>query len=131
MLAPSLPCLTTNVGLYTMSDALSGAKGEWNPEANYDGWLEKMQAAYPVLCSALVGEEGWEKGAGRRPPLSLIITNREGKLKFTLSNPEWPSTYHCQITDASDVLGSVERALAANMGEWVRKRPQNGGSGRR
>jgi hypothetical protein len=114
-----------------MTDALAGAKGDWNPEASYDGWVEKMIVAYPTLTSALIGEVDWEKGAGRRPPLSLIITNRDGKLKFTLSNPEWPSTYHCQVTDATDVLASVERALAANMGEWVRKRANGGGTGRR
>lgn len=114
-----------------MSDALAGAKGEWKPDGQYDGWLAHVQGPYPTLASALIGEEEWEKGAGRRPPLSLIITNREGKLKFTLSNPEWPSTYHCHVTDAKDVLGSVERALAANMGEWVRKRADRSGNGRR
>ncbi len=114
-----------------MADALDGAKGSWKPEGQYDGWAEKMLPLYPTLVSALVGEEDWEKGAGRRPPLSLILTNREGKLKFTLSNPEWPSTYHCQVTDASDVLGSVEAALAANMGEWVRKRPNRDGNYRK
>jgi hypothetical protein len=114
-----------------MSDALAGAKGEWKTDGQYDGWLEKISKPYPTLAAALIGEEGWEKGGGRRPPLSLIITNREGKLKFTLSNPEWPSTYHCQVTDASDVLLSVEMALAANEGEWVRKRPDRGGNGNR
>jgi len=114
-----------------MSDALAGAKGEWNPEAHYDGWVKHLSPLYPTLVAALVGEDGWEKGGGKRPPLSLILTNREGKLKFTLSNPEWPSTYHCQVTDATDVLGSVEMALAANMGEWVRKRSQSLANGRR
>lgn len=114
-----------------MADALAGAKGNYNPEDSYDGWVEKLTPMYPTLVAALVGEEDWEKGAGRRPPLSLIVTNRDGKLKFTLSNPEWPSTYHCQVTDALDVLGSVEAALKANMGEWVRKRPNGSGTGRR
>lgn len=114
-----------------MSDALAGAKGEWKADGQYDGWLEHIATPYPTLAAALVGEEDWEKGQGRRPPLSLIITNREGKLKFTLSNPEWPSTYHCQVTDPRDVLGSVEAALAANKGEWVRKRQNPGSNGRR
>jgi len=114
-----------------MTDALAGAKGDYNPEANYDGWVESLSKSYPTLTAALVGEEGWEKGQGRRPPLSLIITNRDGKLKFTLSNPEWPRTYHCQVTNAKDVLGSCEMALAANEGEWVQKRPDRSGGGRR
>lgn len=114
-----------------MTDALEGSKGDWNPEVNYDGWVEKLQDRYPVLTNAMLGEEGWEKGAGRRPPLSLILQNRDGKLKFSLSNPDWPRTYHCQITDATDVLRSVEAALAANSGEWVKRRENGSGSGRR
>jgi hypothetical protein len=114
-----------------MSDALSGAKGDYNPEANYDGWVDTLSKLYPTLTAALVGEADWEKGQGRRPPLSLIVTNRDGKLKFTLSNPEWPRTYHCQVTDPSDVLMSCELALAANQGEWVQKRPNSPSNQRR
>lgn len=113
-----------------MSDALEASKGEWNPTESWDGWDKTLAENYPTLTSALVGEEGWEKGGGRRPPLSLILTNRDGKLKFTLSNPEWPRTYHCQVTSAHDVLGSVEAALKANLGEWVQKRPNRDRNGR-
>jgi hypothetical protein len=114
-----------------MSDALAGAKQNWRPDDQFDDWFEVLSGKYPTLASALIGEDGWEGSRDKRPPLSLILTNREGKLKFTLSNPEWPRTYHCQITSASDVLGSVESALAANQGEWVQKRLDRGSNGRR
>lgn len=114
-----------------MGSALDGARGEWNPSSEASAWLPKMRPDYPCLCDALLGEEGWEKGGGKRPPLSLILSNREGKLKFTLSNPEWPSTYHCTVEDASDVLASVEKGLADNLGEWVRKRAGTATTGRR
>lgn len=114
-----------------MSDALEHARGGFNPSETEDRWDEKIGEHYPTLLAAMLGEEDWEKGGGRRPPLSLILTNREGKLKFTLSSQDWPRTYHCQVTDASDVLESVERALKANMGEWVQKRANGSGSGRR
>lgn len=114
-----------------MSDALAGAKGNYNPSEQYDNWNEQLAEKYPTITSSLLGEEDWEKGAGRRPPLSIIIQNRDGKLKFSLSNPEWPSTYHCQITSATDVLGSIEAALASNMGEWVKRRSNGSGTGKR
>jgi len=93
-----------------------------NPVDDNMGWMTKLDGKYPSLASALSGEIGWEKNGGKRPPLSLIIFTRDGRLRFTLSNPEWNRTYHCQITDPSDPLGSVEMALAANQGEWVTKK---------
>jgi len=93
-----------------------------NPVDDNIGWMSKLEPAYPNVAFALAGEIGWEGNKLKRPPLSLIISVREGRLRFTLSNPEWHRTYHCQITDPGEPLKSVEMALAANQGEWVTKR---------
>lgn len=106
-------------------------KASNNPIAENDGWVPKMEPVYPQIVAALEGEGGWERDKQLRPPLTLMIMNRDGKLKFTLSNPEWDRTYHGLIQDASEPLMSVERALAANQGEWVKKRQNGSGTGRR
>lgn len=112
-----------------MSNFADGYAPEFNPAAISDEWHAKLKPLYPSIAMALVGEPDWERDKSKRPPYSLIISDREGKLRFTLSNPTASRTYHCQVTSASDVLGSIEAALAANQGEWVTKR-QNGTSNR-
>lgn len=92
-------------------------------------WLPDLEAGYPNIAAALLGEAGWEKDRNKRPAYSLIITTRDGRLKFTLSNPERDRTYHCGISSAKSPLEAIEAALAANQGEWVKKR-QNGTSNR-
>lgn len=113
-----------------MSTFADGFQPQFNPAQISDEWLTKLKPLYPSIAAALVGEPDWERDRSKRPPYSLIISDREGRLRFTLSNQDATRTYHCQITDAGDVLGSIETALAHNQGEWVTKR-QNGTSNRR
>jgi hypothetical protein len=113
-----------------MSTFADGYAPEFNPAAISDEWYSKMKTIYPCIATALVGEPDWERDKTKRPPYSVIISDREGKLRFTLSNPSANRTYHCGISDASDVLKAIEGALAANRGEWVTKR-QNGTSNHR
>jgi len=113
-----------------MSNFADGYAPEFNPAQISEEWASKLKPLYPHLTAALVGEPDWERDKSKRPPYSLIISDREGKLRFTLSNPTSNRTYHCQVTSALDVLGSIEAALAANQGEWVTKR-QNGTSNHR
>jgi len=105
-----------------MGNFADGAILPVNPTDDNVEWLGKLEGKYPNLASALAGEVGWEKQGGKRPPLSVIIYVRDGRLRFTLSNPDWHRSYHCQITDPTDPLRSIEMALAANQGEWVTKK---------
>ncbi len=113
-----------------MSNFADGYAPEFNPAQISEEWAAKLKPQYPHLTAALMGEADWERDKSKRPPYSLIISDREGRLRFTLSNPTSARTYHCQVTSAMDVLGSIEAALAANQGEWVTKR-QNATSNHR
>lgn len=113
-----------------MSNFTDGFAPTFNPALESESWLPKLRLIYPQIASALEGEPDWDRDRSKRPPYSLIIGDREGRLRFTLSNQEALRTYHCQISDPTDILGSIESALAANQGEWVTKR-QNGTSNRR
>ena len=105
-----------------MSNFAEGYAPEFNPAAISEEWCSKLKPLYPSITAALVGEPDWERDRSKRPPYSLIISDREGKLRFTLSNPTSNRTYHCMVSSATDVLGSIEAALTANQGEWVTKR---------
>lgn len=113
-----------------MSTFADGYAPEFNPAQISEEWATKLRPLYPHITAAMVGETDWERDRTKRPPYSLIISDREGRLRFTLSNQEAGRTYHCQVSDATDVLGSIERALASNQGEWVTRR-QNGTSNKR
>jgi len=113
-----------------MSNFADGFAPSFNPAELDDGWYPKLKALFPSIALALIGEEDWERDRSKRPPYSVIIANRDGKLKFTLSNPTAARTYHAPIVDAVRLLESIEGALANNQGDWVSKR-QNGTSNSR
>lgn len=101
-----------------------------NEDLSNSEWYPKLAAMYPNLAGALIGEPDWERQASKRPPMTLMLSVRDGRLRATFSHVERPRMYHCGISDATDVLGSLERALKANEGEWSVRR-QNGTSNRR
>lgn len=115
--------LTTRV--ITMSNVLDGyQRSESNGEA-LQAWYDVVKAMYPNLAQALLGNELTRNGGPVRPPLSLIISLKDSKLRFSLTSPEASKTYFGKIDDPKDILGSCERDLATGAGEWSMKR-QNG-----
>lgn len=114
-----------------MSSFEEGFARPWNPESDNCEWLPTLKPLYPKIAAALEGQVGWENDSQKRPPYTLMIGTRDGRLRFTLSNPEVDRMYACQITNASDVLGSIESALAHNEGEWFKRRDNRGGNGRK
>lgn len=113
-----------------MSTFEEGFRGASDGDLSNAEWLPSVRAMYPMLAMALVGEGDWERDASRRPPYTLMLSIRDGRLRITLSHPERPKMYHCGISNPSDILGSIESALSANQGEWSVRR-QNGTSNRR
>ncbi len=105
-----------------MSDVFGQAMGEYNPAKENCEWEPKLKVGYPTLARALREQSKGLGDSADMPAMTLMIFAREGKLKFSLSSQEWPRTYYGVISDAGDVLGSVERALAANEGEWSKKK---------
>jgi hypothetical protein len=85
-------------------------------------WANKMAAKYPNLVTALLGQPGSGGEKVNRPPLSLIIGVKEGRLRGSLSSAESARTYFFPIDDPAEPLEAAERALAGNTGEWVTKR---------
>lgn len=113
-----------------MSSFIDAYEGSQQEDLTHAEWYPKVAGAYPHLAAALIGEPDWERNAAKRPPMTLMLSVRDGRLRATFSHVERPRMYHCGISDPSDVLGSLERALAANEGEWSVRR-QNGTSNRR
>ena len=113
-----------------MSSFVESYAGSQDQDLTNAEWMPKVKAMYPMLATALVGEGDWERQPALRPPYTLMLSIRDGRLRATLSHPERPRMYHCGISNPSDILGSIESALAANQGEWSVRR-QNGTSNRR
>lgn len=96
-----------------------------NPVEENQQWLGKMVAKYPLLAEALLGNEH-QRGSGPvRPPLSFILSVKDGRLRFVLSSQASHRTYYGPIDDASEPLEAAERALLTSAGEWSTRR-ENG-----
>lgn len=109
-----------------MSNFLDGYNRPYNPLKENDGWANVMQAKYPLLVDAMVGSVGSGASGPTRPPLSFILSSKDGKLRFSLSSPEASRTYFGPINDPSDPLMSAETCLQASSGEWVTKKEIGG-----
>jgi len=105
-----------------MSNFLDAYNGNGALGEALQQWHDAVRAKYPLLADALLGNELTRKDGPVRPPLSLIISTKDGRLRFSLSNPEASKTYFGKIDDPSDILGSCEACLANQSGEWSMKR---------
>lgn len=101
------------------------AGGHYNPDVADNEWKLPMQEKYPTLVGALRENIKKAGDAVDRPNLTLMIFAREGRLKFSLSSQDWPRTYYGVVTDPSDPIASIERALKANEGEWSARKAKN------
>ncbi len=105
-----------------MSNFLDAYHAPLNPIEEDSAWADVMQKRYPLLVDAMVGSEGSGRSGPTRPPLSFILSKKDGRLRFSLSSPESSRTYFGPINDPSDPLMSAETCLQAGSGEWVTKR---------
>lgn len=110
-----------------MSSFLDGYNSASNPLLGGDKWADAMQVKYPLLVDAMVGSEGSGHSGPTRPPLSFILSAKDGRLRFTLSSPESSRSYSGPIDDPSEPLAASERALQGNAGEWWTKKTNGGG----
>lgn len=90
----------------------------WNPTDGDKLWADVMQLKYPLIVDAMTGSGPKLRSGESRPRMSLILTARNGELRFSLSNPECSRSYSGPITDPSDPLMSAERALMEGTGKW-------------
>lgn len=113
-----------------MSNFLDGYSRNGSSQVDDSDWANKMAVKYPNLVSALLGMPGAGGDRADRPPLSIIIGVKEGRLRGSLSSPESSRTYFFPIDDASEPLEAAERSLDGNTGEWVTKRVDKNSSRR-
>ncbi len=107
-----------------MSNFVNGYARPYNPVEDNKSWADAMQVKYPLLVDAMVGSEGSGRSGPKVPPMALKIHAKDGRLRFTLSSQESPRCYSGPISDPTDPLMSVERAMEASAGEWWEK-PKN------
>lgn len=107
-----------------MSNFLDGYHKSGNPLTENDAWANAMQKKYPLLVDAMVGSEGSSASGPTRPPLSFILTAKDGALRFSLSSQQSSRSYSGPINDPSDPLMSAETCLQAGSGGWWTKSEQ-------
>lgn len=105
-----------------MSNSIDAYNDQHALVDNQEEWYGAVKAMYPNLASALLGNELTRNGGPLRPPFSFILSTKDGRLRFSLSNPEASKTYFGKIDDPKDILGAAERCLATGAGEWSEKR---------
>jgi len=104
-----------------MSNSLDSYHASANPAEDNRDWYEAVAAKWPLLADALLGSLPNGKPGAVRPPLSLIFSVKEGKLRFSLSSPDSSRTYFGSLDDPGEPLEAAERCLAGSRGEWVTK----------
>lgn len=110
-----------------MSNFADGFTAPTNPLEEDQNWAATLGVLYPNLAHALMGDGPDKKNGARMPGMSLIVSKKNGALRFILSSPECSRTYFGPQIDANDVLGSIEQALTDNAGEWSTKRDNGTG----
>jgi len=101
---------------------LQSFRGEYNPSKRDEMWAPLLSQEFPTLCEALQGTPPDVKGTDAVPPLTLMIFQKEGKLRFSLSNRDFPRAFYGAIGDPLHVLESIEDALMNEHGEWATKK---------
>jgi hypothetical protein len=110
-----------------MSNSLDDFTGTTNPLEDNQAWFDLVSAHHPILAAALLGNEHTKTSGPTRPPMTLMLRAKSGKLQAMLSNPEASRTWYSAAVDPRAILDSVEGQLANKLGEWVDK-PKNGSS---
>lgn len=113
-----------------MSNFLDGYSSTNRMGDELQAWYDVVSKNYPLLASALLGNELTRKDEPLRPPFSLIISTKDGKLRFSLSSQEASKTYFGKIDDPAAILESCEACLRDQAGEWSLKRENGHSKGR-
>jgi len=107
-----------------MSKFKEAAAQHYNPMTRDIAWSQHLALEFPELTEALMGDPDYPKTPGSIPALTLMIFAKDGTLRFSLSNRDYPRQFFGTVKDPLHVLESIELALMSQEGEWVTKRPQ-------
>jgi hypothetical protein len=112
-----------------MSNSLDGYEGQSNPLLDAAAWYDSLAVKFPTLAKALLGNEHTRNGGPLRPPFTLMVRAKSGKLQAMLSSPESGKTWFSPPLPPEGLLEAVESSLATGAGEWIEK--PKGGYGRK
>lgn len=101
---------------------LTNARGEFNPTKLNEGWRPLLELEFPTIAEALAGSGPEVKKSDAIPPMTLMIFEKDGKLRFSFSSRDYPRSFYGMVGDPQHVLESIEDALVNDQGEWVTKR---------
>lgn len=104
-----------------MSNALDGFASNPNPLHDLQQWYDALAATCPNLAALLAGNEHTKVSGPTRPPMSIIFSIKDGKLRFVVSAYECSRQYFGTIDDPSVPWEAAERCLALSQGEWSTK----------
>lgn len=101
------------------------AQEHYNPALRDQSWTELLKVEFPEITAAIQGDPEFPGKKGAMPPLTLMIYSQDGRLRFSLSNRDYPRSFFGSVKDCQHVLESIEYALMTGEGDWHTKR-QNG-----
>jgi len=93
-----------------------------NVEAGKQLVWQELQKNHPCIADVLCGVDPVDGSEESSPALSIILFVEGSALKFCLSRYKGAEKAFGTIGAPSDVLNSLEAALAAGDYEWVHKR---------
>jgi len=74
-------------------------------------WFPAVSRAYPSIAALLIGEPDWKRNTQQRPPFTMMLAVRNGRLRATFSHFDRKRMLHVAISEPANVLGSIEDAL--------------------
>lgn len=74
-------------------------------------WWPAVSKAYPNIAQLLVGDSDWKRNTQQRPPFTMMLAVRNGKLRATFSHYDRKRMLHVAVDEPANVLGSIEDAL--------------------
>lgn len=85
-------------------------------------WVAVLQEDFPHITKILIGTYDEGTKTYDLPPLSVIIFDDKGVLKFCLGKKGLSRCFFGTVDDPSKVLESINTAIAEGRGEWKNKR---------
>jgi len=82
-----------------------------NSDLTKSDWWPDVSGMYPCLAAMLVGGDDWKRNVQQRPPFTLMLSERNGRLAVTFSHIDRPKMIKLAVDKPSDILYSIETAL--------------------
>jgi len=108
---PNLSRYHPSRGMFTMSSIDDAYARGLNADLTQGEWFPDLFNMYPNIAQMLVGGPDWKRNVQQRPPFTLMISERNGRLAATFSHFDRPKIIKLSVDKPSDLLWSIEEAL--------------------